>query len=89
MTHAVAPIHDPLCAARSFDAAAGLIERVPVVRLGLPEERRVVPITWGRSDAALDAVDAADVRVVQRGQDPGLSLEPGYEIGAVSEMRGK
>ncbi len=53
MQHAVAPIHDPLCADRCFDAAVGIADQIPVVRLGLPEEKRVVPFTWGRSDTAL------------------------------------
>jgi hypothetical protein len=53
LAHALAPIHDPYCADRCFEAAAGIIERVPVLRLGLPEEKRVVPFTWGRSDTAL------------------------------------
>lgn len=53
LDHTLAPIHDPLCADRCFEAAVGLAERVPVVRLGLPEEKRVLPLTWGRTDAAL------------------------------------
>ena len=48
-----APIHDPLCADRSFGAAADIIDRVPVVRLGLPDQEQVVPFTWGRAGAAL------------------------------------
>lgn len=53
MEHALAPIHDPLCAARCFDAAAAIVDRVPVVRLGLPEAKRVVSYTWGRSEKEL------------------------------------
>ena len=53
LTHALAPIHDPLCADRCFEAAAGIIDRVPVVRLGMPDEKRVVPFTWGRNYTAL------------------------------------
>jgi len=46
MEQAVAPIHDPLCAGRCFDAAAAIIERVPVVRLGLPQGERA-PLAVG------------------------------------------
>jgi len=50
LAQALVPIHDPMCADRCFDAAAGITSRLPVVRLGLPEEKRVVPFTWGRTD---------------------------------------
>lgn len=53
LDHAVVPIHDPRCAERVFEAAAGLVDRVSLVRLGLPEEKRVIPFTWGRNDTAL------------------------------------
>ena len=53
LSHSFAPIHDERCAERLFDAAADTVGHVPVLRLGLPEEKRVVPFTWGRSDAAL------------------------------------
>jgi hypothetical protein len=53
LDHAFAPIHDPRCAEVLFDAAAGLVDELPLLRLGLPEEKRVIPFTWGRSDAAV------------------------------------
>jgi hypothetical protein len=53
LVHAFAPIHDDRCAERLFDAAADAVSHVPVLRLGLPEEKRVVPFTWGTSEASL------------------------------------
>ena len=53
LEHAFAPVHDDRCADRLFDAAAAITRHAPVLRLGLPEENRVVPFTWGRSEAAL------------------------------------
>ena len=48
LAHAVAPIHDDRCADRLFDVAAELVERIPVLRVGLPEERRTLGLGWVR-----------------------------------------
>ena len=50
--HALVPMHDPQGAEREFAAAATLVDRVAVVRLGIPDERHVVPFTWGRNDTS-------------------------------------
>jgi hypothetical protein len=53
LAHAFAPVHDPEGVDRLGTIALVLSRRVPVLRLGLPEERRVVPFTWGQRQAAL------------------------------------
>lgn len=53
LEHAFAPVHDPACAEQLMAAAARTTARVPVMRLGLPEEERVVPFAWGRRQASL------------------------------------
>ncbi|MCZ6464535.1 MAG: hypothetical protein O7A09_09375 [Proteobacteria bacterium] len=53
LAHVFAPVHDPDGAARLHGVAERVAERVPVVSLGLPEEQRVVPFTWGQRHAAL------------------------------------
>jgi hypothetical protein len=49
----LAPVHDPEGAQRFAAVAERMSHLVPVVRLGLPAEKRVVPFTWGHRQAAL------------------------------------
>lgn len=49
--HAVAPVHAPDMADRLMSGAAAVARSVPMLRLGVPEERRVVPFAWGRRQA--------------------------------------
>jgi hypothetical protein len=53
LAHALAPVHDPACADWLLEGARRVTSQVPVLRLGLPEEKRVLPFTWGGSEAAL------------------------------------
>ncbi|MBW2383054.1 MAG: hypothetical protein JRG92_05425 [Deltaproteobacteria bacterium] len=53
LEHVYAPVHDPDCTERLMTAAARVASRVPVMRLGMPEEQRVVPFAWGKRRAAL------------------------------------
>jgi hypothetical protein len=53
LANAFAPVHDPDGVARSGALAERIARCVPVVRLGMPAEERVVPFTWGQSEAAL------------------------------------
>lgn len=53
LDHVFAPLHDPESTSRMAENALKLAASVPVLRLGLPEEDRVVPFTWGRRRAAL------------------------------------
>jgi hypothetical protein len=53
LQYVYAPVHDPDRAESLMLAAAQLAERVPVMRLGMPEEKRVVPFAWGQRHAAL------------------------------------
>ena len=48
-----APLHDPLFADQLCESAHGIAECIQVIRLGMPNEGRVVPFTWGRREAAL------------------------------------
>ena len=41
----------------------------------------------GDAVRVLDAVNRGDVRVIQRGADPGLALEPGQAIGVGAMLR--
>lgn len=50
--HLVAPLHDPYGADRTLRHAAQICERIPVLRLGLPSERAVTPVEWGRAQPA-------------------------------------
>ena len=53
LQHVYAPVHDPECTERLMEAASGVARLVPVMKLVLPEEDRVVPFTWGQRQAAL------------------------------------
>jgi len=53
LQYVYAPVHDPDRAESLMLAAAQLAEQVPVMRLGMPEEKRVVPFAWGQRHAAL------------------------------------
>lgn len=53
LANAFAPVHDPEGASRSAELAEKLARSVPVVRLGMPSEERIVPFTWGQNEAAL------------------------------------
>lgn len=53
LQYAYAPVHDPESAERLMAVADCIAARVPVAKLGLPGERRVVPFTWGQRHAAL------------------------------------
>jgi hypothetical protein len=48
-----APVHDPDCASLLMEAAARITAVVPALKLGLPQENRVVPFAWGKRQAAL------------------------------------
>jgi hypothetical protein len=53
LANAFAPVHDPEGASRSGAVAERIARCVPVSRLGMPAEERIVPFTWGQSQAAL------------------------------------
>jgi hypothetical protein len=53
LQYAWAPVHDPESADRLLAVADCIAARVPVAKLGLPGERRVIPFTWGQRHAAL------------------------------------
>ncbi len=53
LAHVFAPVHDARGAQRAAVVAEEVARRVPVLRLGLPSERGVVPFTWGHRQAAL------------------------------------
>jgi len=51
--HVYAPVHDPESALPLMEIARSVVARVPLLKLGLPEERRVIPFGWGQREAAL------------------------------------
>lgn len=51
--HACAPVHAPEMAEQLLDAAESIGGAVPVLRLGVPVEQRVVPFDWGQREASL------------------------------------
>jgi hypothetical protein len=51
--HACAPVHAPEVADQLLDAAARIGESVPMLRVGVALEQRVVPFDWSRREAAL------------------------------------
>lgn len=53
LERAFAPVHDPTGVLALGSIGDALVERLPVWRLGLPRESRVVPFTWGQREAAL------------------------------------
>jgi len=53
LSHVLAPVHDADSATSMLETASRVATLVPLLRLGLPEERRVVPFTWGQRHAAL------------------------------------
>lgn len=53
LAYAFAPVHDPDGALRLAPVAEQIARSVPVLRLGLPSQERVVPFTWGQRQAAL------------------------------------
>jgi hypothetical protein len=53
LRHFFVPVHDPELASRMAEGALKLVRSLPVTRLGLPEEDRLVPFTWGRRRTAL------------------------------------
>jgi len=53
LSHVLAPVHDPQSASALLETASRVAALVPLLRLGLPAERRVVPFTWGQRHAAL------------------------------------
>jgi hypothetical protein len=53
LEHAYAPVHDPDGAFRLMGIAQFIVDRVPLLKLGLPEEPRVVSFGWGQRQAAL------------------------------------
>jgi len=52
LQHACAPLHAPDMAEQLLVAAAAIGEAVPMLRLGVPEEKRVVSFDWTRREAA-------------------------------------
>jgi len=57
LENAFLPAHDPLGADTALDFVASLVEAVPVIRLGFPNDERVVRYAWGP-----DSVVAAEPR---------------------------
>ena len=53
LQHACAPVHAPAMAEHLMSAANAIGSTVPMLHLGVPEERRVVPFAWGQREAAL------------------------------------
>ncbi|MGH0035476.1 MAG: hypothetical protein ACQGVK_10680 [Myxococcota bacterium] len=53
LANAFAPVHDSEGAGRSGALAERLARCVPVVRMGMPAEERIVPFKWGQTEAAL------------------------------------
>jgi hypothetical protein len=53
LAHVIAPVHDPESPDRLLRVVEQVARRVSVTRLGMPEENRVVPFTWGQRHAAL------------------------------------
>ena len=51
--HACAPIHAADMADQLLGAAARIGQEVPMLRLGVPVEKRVVPFGWGHREASL------------------------------------
>jgi hypothetical protein len=51
--HACAPVHAPEIAEQLLGAAAQIGDAVPMLRVGVPLEQRVVPFDWSRREAAL------------------------------------
>lgn len=52
LEHSYAPVHDPDSALRLMEIAQAFVARIPLLKLGLPEEQRVVPFGWGQRQAA-------------------------------------
>ena len=53
LCRACAPIHAPELTEKILTTASLLASCVPVTRLGLPQERPVVPFAWGCPETAL------------------------------------
>ena len=53
LCRACAPIHAPELTEKILTTASVLASRVPVTRMGLPQERPVVPFAWGCPETAL------------------------------------
>jgi len=51
--HACAPLHAPDMAEQLLEAAAAIGASVPVLKVGVPEEKRVVSFDWSRRETAL------------------------------------
>lgn len=51
--HACAPVHAADMAEQLLGAAATIGREVPMLRLGVPVEKRVVPFDWGHREASL------------------------------------
>ena len=47
----------------------------------LHDERSRAHVPWPRRRAAFEAIDLRDVRVIQRGERPGLAVEAGEPLG--------
>ncbi len=52
LQHACAPVHAPDMADLLMRSASAIGRAAPMLRIGVPEERRVVPFDWGRREAA-------------------------------------
>lgn len=52
LQHACAPVHAPDMADLMMRSASLIGRAAPMLRIGVPEERRVVPFDWGRREAA-------------------------------------
>lgn len=52
LQHACAPVHAPDMADQMMRSASVIGRAAPMLRIGVPEERRVVPFDWGRREAA-------------------------------------
>jgi hypothetical protein len=53
LENAFLPAHDPIGADTAVDFVANLVKRVPVIRLGFPNDDRVVRYAWGSSSTAV------------------------------------
>jgi hypothetical protein len=53
LQHVYAPVHAPEQTDRLMDLISELTGSISIMRLGQPEEQRVVPFVWGRARAAL------------------------------------
>jgi hypothetical protein len=53
LERAYAPIHDPDCTDRLMTTASAISKLIHAMVMGMPEEKRVVPLRWGGREASL------------------------------------